>query len=594
MSNGFGTEFLEELKSRANIVRVIQKYVPLERKGRNFWGRCPFHHEKTPSFAVNEENQFYHCFGCSASGDVIKFVIEMESVDFMDAVRILCEDCGMKMPELSHNLGEIEMEKKLKDRLHRLLKETANFYYRCLHADFGKEAKDYLLNRGVKESLMREFGLGYAPDYESSIRHLQEKGYTAEELKLAGVAGSDKGRLFDFLGERLIFPIQNAFADVIAFGGRVMVKTDFAKYKNTQETKLFVKSKNLYALNILKSVKQEKGLESCIMVEGYMDTIALHQAGFKNTVASMGTSLTKDQARLLKRYTDRVYICYDGDAAGQKATIRGLDILGVEGINVRVISIPDGLDPDELIQERGTDAFRMCIEQSLPLVDFKLLTLKKQFDIKGTEGRRKYTIEALKVISEIKNSTEQEDCLKLLRTETGFTLESLQRDLISVKEQDFQAVISAPPPENTDIDPNVKAIRVMLYCLLKSLRPLDGLTDLLPHIKLSYHRQIADYLKECSDKNTKPVPSLIYEFVEESGVDEIVRVLSSGDSFASEEQLTKFYDDSMRGFEKADLEEKIADVSSRFQKETDISERNKLTVILSELMAKLSILKKKK
>ncbi len=592
MAKGFNSEFLEELKSRTDIVRVVQKYLPLEKKGRNHWGRCPFHHEKTPSFAVNGESQFYHCFGCSASGDAIKFVREMESVDFIEAVKLLCQDAGMQMPEPSKNHTEIQQEKRMKDRLLALMRDAANFYYRCLSSPAGAEAQRYLDARGVDAVTRKTFGLGFSPDFQSVVSHLLQKGYTPAELKASGVANDKNDRLIDNLGGRLIFPIQDAFGSVIAFGGRSLVKTDFAKYKNTQETKLFSKSRVLYAQHLLKAFKQEKGIDSCIVVEGYMDTIALHKAGFRNTVASMGTALTKEQARALKRYSGSVYICYDGDSAGQKATLRGLDVLSTEGITVRVVSLPEGVDPDDLIASGGPAAFDKCLSAAMPLVDFKLHSLSKQYDVNTTEGRRKYTAEALMVVAEITNSTEQEDCLKLLRDQTGFTLESLKRDLERLMSQSQAAAIPVMPVDNINASsPDLRAVRAMLCCMLNGLVGLDDLAMLETRITESAHRGIANYLRECRAKGTRPVPSMAYEYVEEGGEAEVSGVLGTAEAFSGDGELKQYYSDSVKRFKIADTEEKIAALTTRFTEETDISERKKLTLSLMELTQEFKRLK---
>lgn len=592
-AKGLGTEFLEELKSRNNLVQVIQKYIPLERKGRNYWGRCPFHHEKTPSFAVNEEGQYYKCFGCSASGDVIKFVQEMESVDFMDAVKLLCEDCGMQMPEITRDLGEIAEEKKRKDRLYQLMKECANYYYRQLHGAEGKVALEYLLNRGLSVETIKKFSLGYCPN-SGSIAYLQSRGFSAQEMKDAGVAWEKNGKIYDTLWGRLIYPIVNNFGDVIAFGGRVMEKKpDFAKYKNTAETRIFNKSKSLYGINLLKKLKQEQGIRNVIVVEGYMDTIALHQAGFCNAIASMGTSLTKDQARILTKYTDEVLICYDGDAAGQKATVRGLDILASEKLNVKVISLPDGLDPDEVIRDRGREAYEACVQGALPLIDFKLYCLSREFDLNTIEGKRRYTVEALKVIGELDSVTEQEDCLKTLRKDTGFTLESLKRELERLKENRGNDAyeILPPPPVSGDADADIKAARVFLYCLLTARKPLEDLDKIVPNLSLTAHFQIADYLAECFRKQSRPTPSLVFEYADEEGAAEVTNVLSAGDRFASEEELLRYYEDSLRMFRRRNLEQEIESASAAFEASEKLDERRKYSAYLMQLNRELRELK---
>ena len=351
--------FLRALKQKSDIVEVIRSYVPLDRKGGNYWACCPFHHEKTPSFAVNEGEQFYHCFGCQESGDVIKFVQEIESTDFMGAVRILAARAKMTVPESNFDTEEAAKKKKKRDAMAQILRDTARFYLNNLYS--GDERADkylqYIHDRGLAPTTVKKFGLGASLDYNSLPQYLAAKGYYKEDAVDCGVlAVSEKNnRVYDALGERLIFPIINAFDEVIGFGGRKLEKTKFGKYKNTKETMLFDKSKTLYNINLLKKLKREQAVKEVIFVEGYMDAISLYQAGFRNVVATMGTSLTKEQARLAKRYTDNVLISYDGDFAGQNADLRGLEILKEAGLNVRVVPMPDGLDPDDVARKSADE-----------------------------------------------------------------------------------------------------------------------------------------------------------------------------------------------------------------------------------------------
>ena len=303
-----------------------------------YWACCPFHHEKTPSFDVNEENQFYHCFGCHEHGDVIKFVQKMENLPFYDAVKMLAQSVGMQMPETDGaNKDSIEQERKKKARLLGLLKEVAIYYNNNLKNSNAKLALDYMKNRGISTNIATRFGLGCSLGFQDVIDFLKKKGYTEEEMFEAGVvkmrdAGSkyfsENTKYYDAVGGRLVFPIINVYGEVVAFCGRVLEKdAKFAKYINTAETKIFSKGKNLYGINLLKRKNTNFELKNIIVVEGQMDVVSLHSAGFVQAVASMGTALTQDQAKLLKRFVDTVYICYDGDSAGKKATLRGLDIL---------------------------------------------------------------------------------------------------------------------------------------------------------------------------------------------------------------------------------------------------------------------------
>lgn len=578
------SNFIEELKQKNDIVSVISKYIPLEKKGRNFWGRCPFHHEKTPSFAVNPQNQFYHCFGCSSSGDVIKFIREIESVEFLEAVEILCKNSGLKMPETKFTGTDTEANKKKKERLLFLLKDCANFYYAALMDKSGEKALNYFLNRGITKEFITKFGLGYCPDYGSSINYLRNKGYTDEEISESGVAGKKEERLYDVLGERLIFPILNGFSEVIAFGGRIFEKAGFAKYRNTEITRLFNKSKSLYGINLVKKQKQKEGLTGLIIVEGYMDAIAMHQAGFNNTVASMGTSLTLEQARLVKRFSEDVFICYDGDAAGQKATIRGLDILKSEGLNVKVISVPDNLDPDDYIFKNGADAFNRLIDAAELLVDYKLSNLLKENDIKTSEGKRKFVKEALIVAADSDSKAEQEDLLKRIRDISGITYESLSRDLEGVKNKEV-----LPPRyiKEEKTAPQDKNIRFILYCMLNGKSSYKDFERIKPYINSKTFLKVYDYLNECYIKKTKPKASMLYEYVLEEEFNAVTSILTAADNFESEGEITQYYNDCIKVFLKLNIEEKISSLTAECSLETDIKKRKELLLELQNLTLQL-------
>ena len=428
---GFDNKFIDELKNKNDIVEVVGKFVQLQQRGGNYWGRCPFHHEKTASFSVNPNGQFFYCFGCHKSGDVISFVMEIESLDFNDAVKYLAERAKIPLPEVKYDDEKIREQKKQKERLLSLLTDTARFYASNLKKVEASKHVEYILKRKIPADCVAKFGIGASLNFNDLPKHLFSKGYTYEEMSLSGVVDSKDGRYYDALGGRLIIPIINQFNQVVAFGGRLLEKADFAKYKNTRETIIFSKSNNLYNLNNLKKLKNEKGLDGVIIVEGYMDTISLVGAGFHNVVASMGTSLTKDQARILKRYTDKVFICYDGDFAGQKASIRGLEILSEEGLEVKVVALPDGLDPDDVIKQFGADGYRKLLLDAKPLIDFKLDIVGRTYDVKTLDGKRKYVINAIKVIRESSSPAEQEDLLKAVRDVSGTSLGTLKRELYS-------------------------------------------------------------------------------------------------------------------------------------------------------------------
>ena len=430
MKNMYPPEFMQELKAKNDIVEVIGSYIKLERRGYTYWACCPFHHEKTPSFAVNAGDGYYHCFGFGVSGDVIGFIKGYENVDFRQAVEILAARAGLQVPAYDDRAAEESARRKKKlDRLHLLMRDTARFYLSNLYSGQAQAHLAYTAKRGLSPTVMKKFGLGASLDFGSLPEFLLERGYTREECLESGACSESNGRMYDSLAGRLIVPIIDQMDEVIAFGGRLLEKSDRAKYKNTRETVLFNKSRTLFNLNQVKKLRRAGGLNSLIMVEGYMDAISLAQAGFPNVVASMGTSLTKDQARLCKRYADDVFISYDGDFAGQKANLRGLDIMKQEGLKVRVVPLPDGLDPDDVIQKQGAAAYQACLDHAMPLIDFRIHAAKSKYDLSRSDERRDYVRDALQIVREAESATEREQLLRRISEEADVSVGALQRDL---------------------------------------------------------------------------------------------------------------------------------------------------------------------
>ena len=585
MARGLDPAFLQQLKNKNDLVEVIGGYVHLEKKGGNYWACCPFHHEKTPSFSINAAEQFYHCFGCGVSGDVITFIREIESVDFIDAVRILAERAKLPMPEMNFDTEKTMEEKRRRDAVLRILRETAHFYLDNLNSGHADAHVQYILDRRLSSSVVRKFGLGASLDFKSLPQYLLDKGHSREDILESGaVALSEKGgRLIDALGGRLIFPVINALGDVVAFGGRVLGKTDFAKYKNTRETVVFNKSKNLYNINQIKKLKKASGLKDLIMVEGYMDAISLFQAGFCNVVASMGTSLTKDQARLAKRYADDVFISYDGDFAGQKGAIRGLEILRDEQVNVRVVPLPEGLDPDDVIKRQGPEGYRACLDAAMPLVDFKLDVLSRRYDLSRTEEKRAYIAEALKVIGQERSASVREDLLKTLRDKTGTTYESLKRDLENEPEAPQPAAEPAAAPREDNADRLVKACRFILASMLfgaKYAKDFD-----LSRVRFAdpVHTIIADYIQERQKAGERVRASALFELFDEN-TPELPEILdlSLGERLDGP-GAEKYFGDCVRILEQERIDEEIRRLSAACDAETDMQRKKRLTRQIAEL-----------
>lgn len=571
---GYDIKFLDELKSKNDIVDTIGRYVRLEQRGGNFWGKCPFHHEKTASFSVNASGQFYYCFGCHKSGDVINFIMEIEALDFTDAIRFLAEKAKMPLPEVKYDDEKIKEQKRRRQRAYDVLRETAHFYLQNLRGEKGEEHLDYAYKRKLSNETLVKFGMGASLDFYSLPNYLRGKGYTNEEMVFAGVCGEKDGRCFDWLGKRLCIPIIDQFNNVVGFSGRRIDGAKEQKYINTKETEVFMKGKTFFNINNLKKVKNEKGLDSVIIVEGHLDVISLYQAGVHNVVASMGTALTKDQARMLKRYSEKIYICYDGDFAGQKAAIRGLEILSEEGLEVKVVSLPDGMDPDDVIKGYGLEGYRKLLASAMPLIDFKLDILRRTYDISTVDGKRKYTSNAIRVIRESSSPAEQEDLLKTVRDLTGTTFEALKRELYAEKPLKEEVKEAVRFNDNLG-DKLAIASRYILASYLFN-KPFASEYDITQiDFETPVYEQIKEYIKECEREGRKAKFSDLYEVLGDEENQELSRLAGlETDEKKTFDQATYFFD-CIKALKSSKISRDIENLTVMFAKETD-SEKRKI------------------
>ena len=400
----FPPSFLDELIARNPIEDVVGQYVSLKRSGSNMFGLCPFHGEKTASFSVSPDKGIYYCFGCHKGGGAINFMMEVEGLSYPDAVRALAKRAGMQVPEDE----QYQSRYRQQERLWALHKEAARFFHSQLYAPIGKAALDYAFGRGMSKGILTTFGVGYAPDsWDSLVKAMLAKGYTEEELKESGLVtvSQKNGRIFDRFRDRLMFPIIDVRGNVIAFGGRIIKKdSDAAKYLNSPETLIFNKRKNLFGLNLAKKTKQG----FLILVEGNIDVVALHQYGFDNAIASLGTSLTEEQAALMTRYADQVLLIYDGDKAGQNATQRAIPILEKAGLQVKVLQIKDAKDPDEFLHKFGADRFKLLLEESSNRVEYQLAAIRRKYDLREDDQRVKFIAEAAEFLSTLGSAVQRE------------------------------------------------------------------------------------------------------------------------------------------------------------------------------------------
>ena len=421
----YGDDIIEEVRSRNDIVDLISSYVPLKRKGSSYFGLCPFHNEKSPSFSVSRDKQMYYCFGCGAGGNVFTFIMEYENFTFPEAVRYLAERAGMELPEQELS-AEAKQQADAKVKLKEMNKMAANYFYILLHSKRGEKGLAYLTRRGITEETIKKFGLGYADIYQDDLyRFLKSKGFSDEELKDSALVTIDEARGgSDKFWNRVMFPIQDANSRVIGFGGRVMGDGS-PKYLNSRETKLFDKSRNLYGLNFARS-SREKFIILCV---GYMDVISMHQAGFTNAVAALGTAFTEGHGMLLKRYTNEVILSFDSDEAGQRAILRAIPILKGAGLTVRVLNLTPYKDPDEFIKELGSEELRNRIQKARSSFMFQVSVAAGKYNQDDPEEKTKFQHEAAKLLSGIREPLERNNYCEAVSREFFMGVKEL-KDLV--------------------------------------------------------------------------------------------------------------------------------------------------------------------
>jgi len=421
----FSDNWLSELYSKNDIVDVVSSYTTLNERGGRYWGLCPFHNEKTPSFSVSRDKQLYYCFGCKTGGNVTNFIMKTENMTFPEAVEFLAKRVHMEMPKET-NSRQYQQVKEKREQIKKMHKIAARYYYDTLHSDAGKAARAYLKKRGIEAPIIKRFGLGYAPDGWSGVTDLLKKeGFSQSLIKESGLVSVKNNNMFDTFRDRVMFPIINTFGDVIAFGGRVM-GDGTPKYLNTRETPAFNKRRNLYGLDLVRKMRDLKGV---IIVEGYMDVVSLAAHGVRAAVASLGTAFTKEQAILLKRYTQDVFISYDGDEAGRTATMKALGILETEGFNVRVIALGKGVDPDDFIREHGTAGFAAKVKQAYTGIGYRLAAKRAEFNIETEDGKEGYAIAAAKILAKVDSPIRRERYVERVAAETGFSEKAVMEQI---------------------------------------------------------------------------------------------------------------------------------------------------------------------
>ncbi len=499
-------DIINEIKYRNDIETAISSYVNLKRRGKNLVGLCPFHSEKTPSFTVYPENGSFYCFGCGVGGDVFTFTGLIENLDYIEAVKLLAERSSITLPQDGYD----DSMQKLKNKIYDINRDTARFFHSYLMSEGGKWALDYLLGRGLTLKTIKHFGLGAAPDsWDSLIKHLKAKGYSESDMLAANVIGKNqRGNIYDRFRKRVMFPIINIRGNIIAFSGRAMPGEDKqgGKYVNTSDTPVYKKSANLFGMNFAKNVCEDR----VILVEGNMDVISLHQAGFENAVAPLGTSFTTEQINLLSRYTKEIVLTLDADAAGQKAIRRASELLGNSGLKVRVVTIPDGKDPDEYIKKNGADRFKALLDGAVSDMEYKLLTAANGINLESEDGRLKYLSAAAEVVATSNDVMERDiyigrlsDKYGVSRTALTAKIDEIRRKNNRVKTKKEISDIVRPKFTKDDINPERRrspkgtaAEETLIAVLLKNPDFYKTAKEQLPPEKLltSLNRRIYEII----------------------------------------------------------------------------------------------------
>lgn len=500
-------DFLNELHMRCDIEDVVSGYVQLKKRGKNFVGLCPFHNEKTPSFTVYPENGSFYCFGCGAGGEVVSFIRRAENLDFIEAVRFLCDRVGMTMP--SDGFDDSLAQKRRK--IYEMNREAARFFHECLLSEKGKTALQYYLDRGYTKKTITRFGLGYAPDeWRALLSHLRKKGYSYEDAYEANLARKSekngKTLFFDNFCNRVIVPIIDARGNVVAFGGRVLDNSK-PKYINTADTPVYKKSLGVFGLNFAKNSKEK----SLILVEGYMDAIALHQAGFTNSIACLGTALTGEMAHLLSRYADEILLAYDNDEAGQKATERAMKVFSSIGMKIRVIRLSGGKDPDEILKKFGAEKIRSLIDGAENEVEFKLLKARDGLDLESSDGKVKYLTLAADILSSEKNSIAVDVYSSRLAEELGVEKTAINARINQLKKQKAYSSQRKKYEEiQRDSLSKMSKLRISTNTSVKSVRAQERIVTLIFE-NPDFYRTVKEKLS--ADFFSVPVLERIYKAV---------------------------------------------------------------------------------
>ncbi len=579
----FADEWIHELLSRINIADLVGEYVTLQNKGGRLWACCPFHNEKTPSFTVNPDKGFFHCFGCGKGGNAIHFVMEQDKLTFPEACAYLAEKVDLAVPENTDN-RQYEARKAARKKNCEMNKAAALYFHKLLYSPAGSAALEYLKGRGINDRIVKTFGLGFSGnDWDGLMKLLEKNGFTKQEMSAGGLIKINEGKSYDLFRNRVMMPIINTFGDVIGFGGRVM-DDGMPKYLNSPETAAFSKSRNLYNLNI---VRRQKDVRSLVLVEGYMDVIALYMHGVQNCVATLGTALTQDQARLIKRYVSSVYISYDGDEAGKKATLRALSVLSQEGIESRVISIPGGQDPDDFLKKYGKEGYVKLMKAAKPELDYRFDVAAAPYDLSDGYQKERYTKDCIAILKSIGSAVVKEKYVRKLSERTGFSENSIMQDL-GMAEGEKPEYKSAPKKAETGAAQRAEDGMMAALCTQPD-RALSIEKYILPHeLCDEVNRKIYSYLLDSAKKGFLPRGDEILSMLELAEdinkASALLELAAGGDERTNADS---YLTDCVKRVKIANKERELAAMQERSRGDMDAETKKRLGAEISRLSKEL-------
>ena len=586
-------ELKEEIRSSNDIVDVISQYVTLKRSGRNYFGLCPFHKEKSPSFSVSPDRQYFHCFGCHKGGDVFTFVSEVERISFKEALEMLAERAHVQLP-VDEN-PEFNKTQYLKDRMYKINAETAIFYHERLYKPLAKIAQDYVKKRKLDNATLKAFKIGYSGEYNELYKHLKSQGYKDEEILATGLVNkNNRGEFVDRFRRRLMFPIMEVNGKVIAFGGRKLDDNDKTggKYINSNENLIYSKKKHLFALNLAKQSDEKR----VILVEGYMDAISLHQRKITNVVASLGTALTEEQGRLLRKYFEQVILSYDSDGAGQTAILRGLEVLEKQGCDARVLQMEGAKDPDEFVVKYGSGRFNLLVDNAISLVEFKIKMLKTKYNLDNAKDKIGFLKEITKLLSKVDNKIEREIYIDKISKQYNISKEAIYSEVNKrtynedADEKTLTRKISPKKAETVEVSPAViKRENMIIYLLIDHFQ--EAFTPIATNIniedfKYEPNKVLYKTILESSAEDSEKIVQTISNIEDQDIQSHVSEILVTDYDIGS---VDKCIEDVISVYEKERLINKKMEILSRLEsKAISEEERTKLESELSQVIIELA------